>query len=204
MNQTERLLVEKLRDKLKFKFDRIEIYRKPSISPKVRTYLENRLSYIPVLQPELDMVLWLKNGEMAAVEVKAFNPTASKSIHPFCEGIGQALALHRFGFNYACLWFLFLDTNQEEADQYGAQAWSFIRKGLKLPLEFTYFQVEKTSSGDTAFHTLQYTGMQSGYQLLDVDDPAFRIQFRYPNPMRTKCVQQVIRKTLELWFCDKL
>ena len=204
VNQLERQLVQRLSDKLEYKFARIETHRKPSVSPRVREFLQNKLGYVPVLQPELDMVLWEKSGGLAAVEVKAFNASANKKMHPFYEGIGQALALHRLGFDHAALWFLFFDVDLEVVNRYGAEAWIFAQIDLKLPLDFTYFRVVRTPNGDFRFNPMQYSGIQAGFELLEIDDPDFTIHFRYQNPMKDKPVQRAIRQAIELWLNDSI
>ena len=42
-----------------------------------------------------------------AVEVKAFSGSSLGFRLPFYEGIGQALALHRYAVDFAALWFFF-------------------------------------------------------------------------------------------------
>ena len=204
MNQTERQLVEKLSQKLRYKFERIEIHRKPSASPKVKNYLRNELGYIPILQPELDMIFWDRAGRFSAVEVKAFNPVEDNRTHPFYEGIGQALALHRFGFDHVALWFMFLDVDINRMNQYGAEAWTFAQRDLKLPLDFTYFRVIKKSDDDFEFRPLRLTSRQSGVELIEINDPDFPIHFVYKNPMKNLPVQRVIRRALELWLDNSI
>ena len=200
MNPRERKLVEGLRSTLADKFQRIEIHRRPYNSPKLRRCLKTVLGYDPILQPELDMVLWRKS-ELVAVEAKVFTPPSMRS---FDEGIGQALALHRFGFDYASLWCLFLDVNEDDLRR-GSTSWSFIRD-LDLPLDFTYFTMETTSGGldECRFIPRQYLDSQQDYGLLDIAHPEFRIDFRYPNPIRDVYEQRAIRIALELWFDDVL
>lgn len=201
MNQTERQLVEKLKKTLESKFKSIEIHRKPASSSKVRQCLKSVLGYVPILQPELDMILW-RESETIAVEVKVCTPS---NMRPFYEGIGQALALHRFGFDYATLWLLFLDVS--EADQRrGSTAWEFIRNRLELHLDFTYFQVQTADDGldDCQFYPMQYLGSQRGYKLLNIGDPDFYIRPKWRNPIRDEYEQRAIRQTFELWFDDGL
>lgn len=199
MNPRERKLVEGLRNTLANKFQRIEIHRRPYNSPKVRRCLKTvlDLDYVPILQPELDMILW-RESEMMAVEAKVFTPSSMRS---FYEGIGQALALHRFGFDYASLWLFFLDVSEDDLRR-GSTTWEFIRDQLELPLDFTYFRVEPTDGDldDCKFTTMQYLGSQQGYELLDIGDPEFEIRFKCPNPIRDQYEQRAIRFALELWF----
>jgi hypothetical protein len=201
MNLRERKLVKGLRRTLASKFQRIETHRIPAFSPKVKRCLESVLGYVPILQPELDMILWRESGTMV-VEVKVSTPSNMRS---FYEGIGQALALHRFGFDYASLWLLFLDATPDDLRR-GATAWEFIRNRFRLHLDFTYFQVE-TIDGDLdncKFYPMQYLGSQEGYRLLDIGAPNFNIRPKWQNPIRNLYEQRAIRYALELWFDDVL
>lgn len=201
MNLREQKLVKELKRTLARKFQRIEIHRRPYNSPKVKRCLKTVLGYVPILQPELDMILW-RESETVAVEAKVFTPTSMRS---FYEGIGQALALHRFGFDYASLWLFFLDVNEDNLRR-GPTSWGFIRDQLELPLDFTYFRVETTDGDldDCKFITMQYRGSQQGYELLDIGDPEFDIRFKWQNPIRDHYEQRAIRYAIELWFDDVL
>jgi hypothetical protein len=157
--------------------------------------LQTVLGYVPILQPELDMVLW-KGSTMFGVELKVFSDSPHQAdrvrLRSFYEGIGQALALHRFGFDFSGLWLLFRGAG-EDVMRRGSTAWAFVRE-TGLPLDFSYFKV------DSRFRPMQYAGSQTGYELLPIDDPRFRIRFKYRNPIQGKPEQRVIRAALELWF----
>jgi hypothetical protein len=143
-----------------------------------------------------DMVLW-RGSETIAVEVKVFTPPKMRS---FYEGIGQALALHRYGFDYAALWLLFLNASDDDLRR-GSTAWEFVRK-LRLPLDFTFFKVEAVDGGidNCRFRSMQYLDSQRSYELREIDDPKFNIHFDWLNPLAQECEQRVIRKALALWF----
>lgn len=202
MNQIERKLVKGLKKTLSNKFERIEIHRRPGSSSRVKECLQSVLGYVPILQPaDIDMILW-RGSEVVAVEVKAFTPP---NILSFYKGIGQALALHRFGFDYAALWLLFLDTKKHDLRR-GSTAWEFVRDKLKLCLDFTYFQVQTVDNSfdSCEFYPMQYLGSQECYTLLNIADPDFNIRHKWRNPIRDQKEQIAIRKTLELWFSGTL
>jgi len=74
-----------------------EIYGKPlRVDPKL----------VPPLQPEIDMI-FCKNKTMMAVELKYFKRKGNGLSHSFYEGIEQALALLRWGFDNVALWQLY-------------------------------------------------------------------------------------------------
>ena len=204
MNKLERYLVKKLREKLVNKFDEIHIHRKPSVSPKMRKYIEQQLGYIPILQPEIDMIFREKSGKLNAVEVKLLRSSEAGYNMPFYLGIGQALALHRFGFDNVALWLFVLENvPMDKMNQYGAEAWAFVRNDLNLPLDYTYFQVEMRGK-NPKYHVMQYISRQKGFMLLKIDDPSFRIKWKYGNPIMNNPVQRIIRGALECWLNKSL
>jgi hypothetical protein len=137
---------------------------------------------------------------MVAVEAKLFKGEALTYSTPFYEGIGQSVALHRYGFDHVALWFLFSDGADASAfNRYGAEAWSFVRNDLCLPLDFSYLSVKRIDS-KYHFQVMQYTGRQDGVQLLPINDPRFNITWKYSNPIRYSPVQKAMRSTIEWWL----
>jgi hypothetical protein len=196
----EDILVNELASQLEPQVNRIWTHKKLSTSSKFKKEIKRRLGYIPILQPEIDLCMLLKDGRLVAVEAKLFRGKALTYQTPFYEGIGQALALHRYGFDHAALWFLFADGADLEAfNRYGAEAWSFIRNDLCIPLDFSYFSVKRRDSGHL-FQVMQYTGRQKGVQILPINDPRFNITWKYSNPIRYNPVQQIMRSTIEWWL----
>lgn len=204
MQKIEDQLVKKLSSKLQYKFEKIYCLRKPSASPKLKKYLKNKLGYIPILQPEIDMIIRDFSGNLYAIEVKLFKADQINYKIPFYNGLGQAIALYRYGFDSVALFFFFLDSNSyTNMNRYGAEIWSFIRNDLGLPLDFSYFDVRKIEN-NFKFRVMQYTERQSGIKLLEIDDPKFLIKFKYSNPIRHLPLQIEIRHGLELWLNNKL
>jgi hypothetical protein len=204
MNQHERTLVKKLREKLAYKFDKIYIHKKPSASEPFRNYVRDQLGYIPILQPELDMVFRENSGELNAVEVKSFTPSEFGYGMCFYEGIGQALALQRYGFDHVALWHFISDGILKEViNRYGPETWSFIRKDLCMPLDFSYICIG-TVNDVSRFHVMQYSARQNGFELLEIDNPRFQIRWRHPNPIKDLETQKVIRSSLNLWLDGKI
>jgi len=70
--KTEDELVKELASQLQTQFTRVWTHRKPSSSKKFIEKIEERLSYIPILQSETDLCVLLNDGRMAAVEIKLF------------------------------------------------------------------------------------------------------------------------------------
>lgn len=199
----ENRLVKSLAEKLKNRFDEVYTNKKPSASPKIRRYLEKKLGYVPILQPEIDILLRDKSGKLVGIEAKLFRGEITYSL-PYYEGLGQAIALHKYGFDYAALYIFFLsNTNINSMNRYGAEIWTFIRNDLCLPLDFTYFHVNEKEN-DYEFNVMQYTQRQRGTKLLSIDDPNFIITFKHPNPIKDYPLPSVIRQAIEKWLRNEL
>lgn len=204
IKRNERDLVVKLAETLKPQFEAVWTHKKISASPKFRKYIKNELGYIPILQPEFDLLLRTKQGQLLAVEVKYLNMGVKGYNLPYYLGIGQTLALQRFGFDHVGLYLLAgQEINDNDLNKYGAEAWSFIRNELRLSIEYTYFRV--INSGDkTRFLVMNYTGRQSGIELLDIDHPRFLITWKYPNPLKDNDTAKALRRGIELYLDGKL
>ena len=197
-SRLEDKLVRELAEQLKPKAAQIWTNKKPSASSRFRQRIEARLGYIPILQPEIDMCVMSNGGKLLAVEVKLFKGDMTFRT-PFYEGIGQALALQRYGFDAVALWFLFPQgASTTGINRYGAEAGSFIRNDLNLPLDFSYLSARQVKSRHV-FEVMQYKGRQDGYKLLPIDDPYFVPTWRHANPLRDTPLQKALRETLE-WY----
>lgn len=200
MTRLEDILVKDLAAKLRPKAARIWVSKKPSASTKFKNRIQSKLGYIPILQPEIDLCLLSNEGDLVAVEAKLFKGSELTYLTPFYEGIGQALALHRYGFDAVALWFLFLEgTTAKGMNRYGAEAWAFVRNDLNLPLDFSYISVEKAGAGHS-FSVMQYSGRQVGFTIRSIDDPLFLLKWKHPNPIKCLPVQRALRDALEWWL----
>jgi hypothetical protein len=180
----ERFLVEQLKDKLEPLFEQVWIHKKPTSSRKFREAAQKIFGHIPILQPEFDLILKTKTGQLNAIEIKYLKMPKKGYNIPYYHGIGQALALSRFGFDHVGLWlFADCDLNVNQINKYGAEAWFFIRNELKLPLEYSYFKIIRNKD-KIDFFVMQYTDSQNGYVLKEIIDDDFIITFKYPNQLR--------------------
>ena len=193
----ERYLVEKLREKIDPKYQRTFPHINLATSANFREKLYETFGCVPVLN-EIDLILLENDGKLKAVEVKLCKVKNGRLTKPFYDGIGQALSLLRYGFDNVALWHLFLgEIDQQKLNRYGAYAWSFIRdEQLRLPLDFSYFEV--TSYPDNPeFIVMQKTSPLDGKELLRIDDPDFRITWKYPNPLCCTPQSQIFRQAIE-------
>jgi hypothetical protein len=163
-------------------------------SSKIVKEIESELKYLPILQPEIDICMLDSNDKFTAIEVKACTKKNTKANKPFYEGIGQAIALTRYGFDAVALWFI-LDNGSEKKS--GAQAWWFIRNEFKLPLDFSFF-VAKKNGDKWQFDTLQYLDAIHSEVIGTLGDPP--PEWKYPNPILQNEEQRIIRKHLLEWI----
>jgi hypothetical protein len=205
MEKLENILVKELANKISYKYSNIHTNRKPSASSKVRNYLYRKLNYIPLLQPEIDIIIESNNNELYGIEVKLFKTDSVNFNLPFYHGLGQSVALYRYGFDRVALFQLFIGQKPpNNMNIYGPEIWAFIRNDLKIPLDYSYIWVEELSDARHNFHVMQYINRQDGIKLRKIDDPNFNITFKYKNPIKDLPVPKTIRACLELWLNNNL
>ena len=182
MIKNENEIVDLLHKQLNTKYSKIHVRKYPSNSKRVTNFLTSKLSYIPFLRPEIDMIFIEKSGHINAVEIKYFKNIDNKT--PFYIGIDQALSLYRYGFDNVALWHFFSDKiSINDINKYGSETWYFIRNSLQLRLNFSYFHI-KLVNNQVKFPVLQYINRKNGFYLgCNIDDDIFQISFRYGNPL---------------------
>jgi len=218
IRQIERTLTRELKKKfdeaVPQKFDRIYIFSQPFRNPRLRK-LWNDLygprtqfhEVAPPLQPEIDMIL-CKNDKMIAAEIKYFEPSGKSLSRSFYEGIGQTLALLKWGFDHAALWQMYeTSTSPEALWYYGGYTWQFLvgppeQGGLGLPIEFTFMLVERTNGGYD-FRPIQPRLIRNAIRLdklLPPYHPRFEIRTPRPNPLIRDERVQKLRHGLIEWL----
>jgi len=197
------------------KYDRIFVCKKPfqARALKEKWYeiygkpLNVDSKLVPPLQPEIDMI-FCKKKEMTAVELKYFQRKGNGLNHSFYEGIEQALALLRWGFDYVALWHLYASSiTKEELWFYGGWTWWFIQTphkygGLGLPLEFTFMKVRITNQGYD-FPIIQPRWKTRPIELEELRppyDPSFQMTSPHPNPLTRDPQVKELRTSLEKWL----
>lgn len=218
IKQIEKILTRELKKKFDEtsprKFDKIHIFAKPFRNPHLKK-LWNHLygpriqlhKIAPPLQPEIDMIL-CKNDKMIAVELKYFEPRGESLSRSFYEGIGQTLALLRWGFDNVALWQLYeTSTSPEALWFYGGYTWQFLhgssdQGGLGLPIEFTFMRIGRTNEG-YEFRPIQPRLIDNAIRLdllLPPYHPNFEIRAPHPNPLLRDPRIQELRNGLINWL----
>jgi len=190
------------------RYDEIFIFNRLSASRRLKESISRRVGYVPLLQPEIDMIFTCTNGSVLATEVKFFDLRGKSIALPFYAGIGQALALTRLGFDYVSLVHMFPDTTPvDKINEYGSATWFNIRNDLKLPLDFSYLYVRhfsslKTDPNRIQFAVMQYTSPKNGFELSPtIISPSFRMTWKNPNPLRQ--AYQSILECIKDWLMTK-
>jgi hypothetical protein len=98
---------------------------------------------VPCAQPQIDLLLVDSRLWLLAVELKYFRKTKGKISHPFYAGIGEALALLRFGFMVVSLWHFFDDQLALEETEKLRRSCSQLIQSLELPIEYSGVKIEK-------------------------------------------------------------
>jgi len=200
-NLKERELVKLLEKQLRYKFKNIFIHKNPVQSTTAKRYLDENLGFIPSLQPEIDMIFVENTGMVNAIEVKLIKLKDIGQRARYYKGLEQSIALLRYGFDHVGLWNIFTsDIPIDKINEYGAQTCDFLRDKLKIPLDFTYFRLIQEKK-DFKFQILQPTSNNTGFILSKLlDDPQFKIEWRYGNPLLNTPIVKTLRASLNSYI----
>ena len=173
-----------------------------SILPKAGSNLSTELRYVPLLQPDIDICFDF-DDELCAVELKTFHQGRKSS--SFYEGIGQALALHRYGVDRAALWLVFEDKDQLR--RLASPAWYFVRNESHLDLDFTPFLVREQDGEQPRFEVWQYRN-QHRAEFTGTMFSETPPHFHHRNPLledpSVRGDVQIVRRHIQEWLNNKL
>jgi len=152
---------------------------------------------LPSAQPQIDLLLAGTELWLLAAELKWFRKTQRGQInHPFYAGIGEALALLRFGFMVVSLWHFFDEELDREEVRRLYRSCEVLIDSLNLPINYQAFRVTRAGT-EPEFWRLYYDGKVQPKELptaygksnpFDSDVYALRIQdilravLRIPHP----------------------
>lgn len=132
----------------------------------------------PILQPEIDLVA-KNNYSLNAIEVKYFKvEEGNKFNYSYYEGIDQAIAYLRFGFDFVALWHVFDDIPLSQFKEYGWRTWNFLRE-LTIPIDFTYFIF---NNSDNSIKGVKTNDPRDETLLPDLSEGPPILAWRHPNP----------------------
>lgn len=216
----ENILAEELKRKFQQspnpKYDKIFVSKRPFQAKSLKEKwfeiygkpLNVGSKLVPPLQPEIDMI-FCKGTSIMAIELKYFRRKGKGLNHSFYEGIGQALALLRWGFDHVALWQLFEypSINPDELWFYGGWTWNFLRAtpergGLTLPIEFTFMLVSEAKQGYD-FFPVQPEMINGSIRLAVLPPPydnRFEIRTLHRNTLLNCSEVMRLRQMLEEWL----
>jgi hypothetical protein len=218
----ERRTVELLAEKLELRNKRLgdgheqylgQVLRfiTPSKSPKIYSMLESIYGGLfPPFQPDVD-ILFRKGDDIRAVEVKVFHLNAAKTLsRSYYEGLDQALALLRLGFNRVALWHIFdMDIELVKFVSYGSSMQIFVRQQLRLPLDFTAMYIAKDNGGYRFVPTQPLLKDRETGQLITarslraIDDPLLPFVWETNNPLLKDELVAKTRTAMLEWLGDR-
>lgn len=207
INLNERNIVKELKNKLynikRNKFRGIWSGKKLSNRKIINDEYKNKFGYSPILQPEIDLILQTHDNKLNAIEVKYLTRKKAQYNFSYYFGIGQALALKRYGFDHVGLWLLIdQDVDEEETNRYGSAAWSLIRNDLRLNMEYSYFKVS-SDNNKFKFSVMQYKEKLRGFKIAEsIEDEKFEITWKYTNEIKCYEKPRFLRNLIEEHICE--
>jgi hypothetical protein len=111
---------------------------------------------VPSAQPQIDLLLVDGSLWLLAAELKYFRKTSRGQVnHPFYAGIGEALALLRFGFMIVSLWHFFDEELERGQIRRLYRSCELLVDNLNLPINYQAFRVTKAGA-ELEFWRLYY------------------------------------------------
>jgi hypothetical protein len=140
--------------------------------------------YPPPPKPDIDLFVVQRN-EFTGIELKNVRPVTSNArkvvSHPFYAGLGQALALLRFGLDSVQLWHCFRDEIPDKVIAKSMRDTWQLTYELKLPIGFAALKV---SERDGDFSMTEVHASFGDPPLLEYDSLPDPARFRAENPLR--------------------
>jgi len=101
-----------------------------------------------LMQPEVDVITCEERGrKVNGYEVKYFRMTDKGINYSYYEGLGEALALLKFGFDRVALVHVFDGKVPKEQSESYAKNMASLLKKLQLPIDYRYYRVEEAPVG---------------------------------------------------------
>lgn len=161
----ERQLVAILREKLAPNFKEIYVNINLASNRFYPDWEKWHGSPVPSAQPQIDLLMVDRRLWLLTAEVKWFRKTERGQTNlPFYAGIGEALALLRFGFKVVSLWHFFDDDLGREQISRLFRSCELLTGDLNLPINYQAFRVSKAGT-ELEFWRLYFGGTVQPKQL---------------------------------------
>jgi hypothetical protein len=146
ITKDEAALAHQLSARLRKDFNDVHVNVNPA-SHKFYPYWKKWFGeFTPIAQPQIDLLLVDRGYQLLAVELKYIRLDKKGQVnYPFYEGIGEALALLRFGFTRVSLWHCFdQEISLDMVRKYKDSTSSLINT-LNLPINYSALRVMKSN-----------------------------------------------------------
>lgn len=197
MSLSERQLASRLATDLPEEYSSIRIARSNinMESRRFRKYWESAYpGEAPPAKPDIDLFV-VQFNEFTGIELKnirLLKANGRKVVsHPYYAGLGQALALLRFGFDFVQLWHCFRDEIPDKVIAKSMRDTWHLIYDLKLPIGFARLKV---SERDRDFSVIEVHDSFGDPPLYEYDKPPDPTRFRAENPLRDTPEGQRIRE----------
>jgi hypothetical protein len=169
----------------------------PNVTPTASKFRDYHLQWFgqePLLaQPDVDILI-VHGGDLAGIELKYFKLQTGQFKRSYYEGIGQALALLRYGLDYVQLWHCFdQEVEPTQVIRFVENTRDLINK-LTLPIGYASLRLLKEGHDVSAKEMHVIAG-----QIYDYDKPPEirRIQGDTKNPLREQPEAKRIREFIQ-------
>lgn len=168
-----------------------------NVTPAAAKFRDYHLEWFrqePLLaQPDVD-ILVVHRGDLVGIELKYFKLQAGRFKRSYYEGIDQALALLRYGFDYVQLWHCFdEEVEAGQVTRFVENTWDLVYR-LKLPIGYASLRLVKQGHRVSTKEMHVIAG-----QIWDYDKPPEigRIQGDTKNPLRDQPDAKSIREFIQ-------
>lgn len=191
----EMQLAEILAEKLQscYRYDKVHSNTNPGASRFRDCYVEWFGSEPLLAQPDIDLLV-VDLGDLIGIELKYFKLDKGRFKRSYYEGIGQALALLRYGFDNVQLWHCF---DQQVDEAIVARSWQNVHDliySLKLPIGYGALRVVK-EGGEVALKEVLPSCTDP--PLLEYDKPPNPRRFKVGNPLREETEAKRMREFIQ-------
>jgi hypothetical protein len=176
-----------------YRYDGVYANVTPGASKYRDYYFEWFSQEPPLAQPDVD-ILVVHMGDLVGIELKYFKLQTGQFKRSYYEGIGQALALLRYGFDYVQLWHCFdQEVEPTQVTRFVENTGDLINK-LKLPVGHASLRLLKQEHDVSANEMHVVAG-----QIYDSDKPPDirRFQTETRNPLREQVEAKRMREFIQ-------